>query len=119
MKPTLFGIPNCDTVKKARDWLQRHNIEFAFHDFKKQGIDRKRLQAWSQKIEWQSLLNRKGMTWRKLSISNADNITKAQAFALMCEHSSIIKRPVLVKGAKVWVGFDPTLYQCIFISTKK
>ena len=119
MKVTLYGIPNCNTVKKARDWLQKKGIDYVFHDFKKQGITKTLLQGWSTKIDWQTLLNRKGTTWRKLEIKNADKLTKADAIGIMRQHSSAIKRPVLVKGSKVWVGFDADNYTTIFTTEKK
>lgn len=119
MEVTLYGIPNCNTVKKARDWLQNKSIDYEFHDFKKQGITRALLQGWSSKVDWQTLLNRKGTTWRKLEIKNADTLTKSDALKIMCDHSSAIKRPVMVKGNKVWVGFDEDIYNTIFTTVKK
>ncbi|GMQ92041.1 MAG: ArsC family reductase [Gammaproteobacteria bacterium] len=119
MQVTLYGIPNCNTVKKARDWLQQKGIDYVFHDFRKQGINKTLVQGWSSKVDWQTLLNRRGTTWRKLAIKNADKLGKADAIKIMCQHSSVVKRPVLVKGSRVWVGFDADIYNTIFATVKK
>lgn len=105
---TLYGIPNCDTVKKARQWMQENGHQAVFHDFKKQGVP-EALEAWEKKVGWDALLNRKGTTWRKLDASVQARITDApSALALMREQPSIIKRPVVVWGrGRVTVGFSP------------
>jgi arsenate reductase len=115
--PTLFGIPNCDTVKKARVWLDAQGIAYTFHDFKKAGITPALLQQWLQHTTWEVLLNRKGTTWRKLDEARKQSITDpASAMALMLEQPSIIKRPVL-SGARrpIHVGFTELDYQQLFL----
>jgi Spx/MgsR family transcriptional regulator len=108
MTITLYGIPNCDTVKKARTWLATEGVEYAFHDFKKQGVPPDRLDHWLATAGWQKLLNRQGTTWRKLEPSmQAAAGDEAGARALMLAQSSVIKRPVVEwNGRAVTVGFD-------------
>jgi len=109
---TVYGIPNCDTVKKARTWLTEHGIEFDLHDFKKQGVPEAALDHWLQTAGWESVLNRKGTTWRKLDAATQASVTDAQsAKAVMLAHASVIKRPVVEWPAKatapaVTVGFN-------------
>ncbi|HEY0061383.1 MAG TPA: ArsC family reductase [Telluria sp.] len=115
MKKTLYGIPNCDTVKKARTWLAEQDIEFTFHDFKKQGLERATAAQWLTQIEWQTLVNRKGTTWRNLPDERKAAVTdNASALELMLETPSVIKRPVLDRGGKFSVGFSPAQYQDLF-----
>jgi arsenate reductase len=112
---TLYGIPNCDTVKKARTWLDAHGLPYTFHDFKKSGIDSALIQTWLCDVPWDVLVNRKGTTWRALSDERKAAITDDNsATALMIESPSIIKRPVLVTNQKTHVGFSNDLYQQIF-----
>ena len=115
----LFGIPNCDTVKKARTWLEQQAIPFEFHNFKKDGLTQAQVETWLQKIELDTLINRKGTTWRALSDeqkSCADN--QDDAIALILENPSLVKRPVLQinddERQYVSVGFNDQLYQTIF-----
>ncbi|MFO6419057.1 ArsC family reductase [Hylemonella sp. W303a] len=105
---TLYGITNCDTVKKARAWLEGQAVEFTFHDFKKQGVPEQRLDAWMAAVGWEKIVNRQGTTWRKLSQADQAAVTNAQsARALMLAQPSVIKRPVVEWGGKdVTVGFD-------------
>jgi Spx/MgsR family transcriptional regulator len=104
---TLYGIPNCDTVRKARAWLAGRGVEAAFHDYKKQGVPQAELRDWMGRVGWEKLLNRRGPTWRKLDAARQAAVTDAaSALALMVEHSSVIRRPVLVRGAQLLVGFD-------------
>lgn len=105
---TLYGIPNCDTVKKARAWLWERGAPVQFHDFKKQGVPAERLPAWMAAVGWEKLLNRQGTTWRKLDPAvQARAQDAASAAALMVEHASVIKRPVVEWGdGAVTVGFD-------------
>ena len=108
MTNTLYGIPNCDTVKKARAWLQAHGIEHDFHDYKKQGVPLPRLDAWMRAVGWEALLNRKGTTWRKLDAAQQAAVhDAASARELMAAQASVIKRPVVEHPGGVLVGFDP------------
>jgi arsenate reductase len=108
----LYGIPNCNTVKKARTWLDEHGVSYTFHDFKKQGIDAATLASWLSQTPWEKLVNRAGMTWRGLSEETKSSIIdNASAIKLMVEKTSVIKRPVLIKDDKiVCLGFDETTY---------
>ena len=114
----LYGIPNCNTVKKARDWLAAHQIAVEFHDFKKQGIEATELSNWLSQLPQEKLINRAGLTWRGLDEDTKNSITNdAAAIALMQAKTSVIKRPVLVKdGAVLCVGFNETRYAEIFKS---
>ncbi len=108
----LYGIPNCNTVKKARTWLDEHGVSYTFHDFKKQGIDAATLTSWLSQTPWEKLVNRAGMTWRGLSEETKSAVTdNASAMKLMIEKTSVIKRPVLIKEDKIiCLGFDETTY---------
>jgi arsenate reductase len=115
MKKTLYGIPNCDTVKKARTWLAGHGQNVEFHDFKKQGLTREILAAWLQQVDWEILVNRKGTTWRKLTDERrAQVVDKASALELMLENPSVIKRPVLEGAGPLKVGFSIDQYESTF-----
>jgi arsenate reductase len=115
MPVTIYGIKNCDTMKKARAWLDKHGVDYAFHDYKTAGIDRARLEHWAKKVGWETLLNRAGTTFRKLPDKEKAGITPAKAIALMLKQPSMIKRPVLEAGAgKLLVGFKPELYAATF-----
>jgi Spx/MgsR family transcriptional regulator len=115
MKNTLYGIPNCDTVKKARTWLAEQDHDFTFHDFKKQGLERATAAEWLTQIDWQVLINRKGTTWRNLSDERKAAITdNASALDLILETPSVVKRPVLDRGGKFSVGFSAAQYQDLF-----
>ncbi len=104
---TLYGIPNCDTVKKARTWLTDHGVAYEFHDFKKQGVPAAKLSGWGKAVGWDRLLNRQGTTWRKLDVAAQAGATDpAGAQALMVANPSVIKRPVVEWGKDVTVGFD-------------
>lgn len=108
MHPIVYGIPNCDTVKKARTWLADHGIEFTFHDFKKQGVPSPELDTWLAAVGWQTLLNRKGTSWRKLDAALQTSVTDSDsAKKVMLEHASTIKRPVIAwPSGQVTVGFS-------------
>ncbi|MCI0508103.1 MAG: ArsC family reductase [Gammaproteobacteria bacterium] len=106
----IYGIKNCDTVKKALRWLDEHNVAYEFHDYKKEGIDEATLKTWSKKVGWETLLNRRSATWRALPEKVKDNIDEKSAIRLMLEQPSIIKRPVLIKGGTYLVGFDQQEY---------
>ena len=115
MTITLYGIPNCDQVKKARTWLDELGRSYHFHDFKKAGVTPALIDGWLQQVDWEVLLNRKGTTWRKLPDERKAAIVDADsAAALMLESPSIIKRPVLVSDAAVHVGFTDAAYQQFF-----
>jgi arsenate reductase len=107
---TIYGIKNCDTMKKARAWLDDHGVAYAFHDYKTAGIDMDRLKAWSDEVGWETLLNRAGTTFKKLPDSDKEGLTEKKALALMLAQPSMIKRPVLDLGKKRVVGFKPDVY---------
>ena len=113
MTVTLYGIKNCDTMKKARAWLDGKGVAYRFHDYKAEGIERGRLEGWAARVGWQILLNSAGTTFRKLPDRQKQGLTKEKAIALMLEHPSMIKRPVLEAGGKLLVGFKSTEYQDI------
>ena len=107
---TIYGIKNCDTMKKARAWLDGHGVACDFHDCKAAGIERGCLEGWASKVGWESLLNRAGTTFRKLPDKDTDGLTEKKAIALMIAQPSMIKRPVLDIGGKLLVGFRPDEY---------
>jgi arsenate reductase len=107
---TIYGIKNCDTMKKARAWLGEHGVPYAFHDYKAAGIDSVVLQGWARAAGWETLLNRAGTTFRKLPDTDKTGLTEAKAIALMLAQPSMIKRPVLDVDGKLIVGFKPETY---------
>ena len=109
-KATIYGIKNCDTMKKARAWLDAHGVAYDFHDYKSAGIERARLEAWAREAGWETLLNRAGTTFRKLPDKDREGVTEKKALALMEAQPSMIKRPVLDCGGQIIVGFKPELY---------
>jgi len=111
---TLYGIPNCDTVRKARKWLSANGVEFDFHDFRKDGLDEKQLNVWVKELGWEVLLNKRGMMWRKLADSEKENINEKKAIAIMLAEPAIIKRPVLDLGKQRHVGFSEAEYTSHF-----
>lgn len=112
---TLYGIKNCDTVKKARKWLEANQIAYRFHDLRSDGLARERLEAWSHHLGWETLLNRRGTTWRQLSPEQRDGINEVQALALMLEHPTLIKRPLLeLESGEIHCGFSDGQYHEIF-----
>jgi arsenate reductase len=113
MKTTIHGIKNCDTMKKARTWLESRGIEYRFHDYKAEGIDRETLEGWVKKAGWEVLLNRAGTTFRALPEAKKQNLDAKKATALMLEQPSMIKRPVLVRGKTLLVGFSPEKYAAL------
>ena len=116
MAVTLYGIKNCDTMKKARAWLDAHGIAYAFHDYKSAGIAREKLARWADKVGWETLLNRAGTTFRKLPDGRKTGLTEARALKLMLEQPSMIKRPVLEPGGgKLLVGFKPEDYKAALL----
>ncbi len=114
--PTLYGIPNCDTMKKARAWLSAQGIDVVFHDYKKQGVSAEQIEAWlALGASLDALVNRKGTTWRKLDeASRAQADSRDGAIALLLAQPSLIKRPVLVQAGRVEVGFSEAAYQALF-----
>ncbi len=113
-KRTLYGIKACDTMKKARAWLDAHDVEYVFHDYKADGVDRAALERWSKAVGWGVLLNRAGTTFRGLDAADKADLTEKKAIALMLKQPSMIKRPVLESGAKIIVGFKPDIYAAAF-----
>ena len=111
MAKTIYGIKNCDTMKKARAWLDQKGVAYDFHDYKSAGIDRDRLERWVGKAGWETLLNRAGTTFKKLPDKDKQGLTEKKAIALMLDQPSMIKRPVLdLGGGKLLVGFKPEAY---------
>ncbi len=110
----MYGIPNCDTVKKARTWLDGRKIAFAFHDYKKSGIDKPVLEGWVKQAGWEVLLNRAGTTFKKLPDADKENITEKKAVVLMLAQPSMIKRPVLDTKGRLTIGYKPESYQALF-----
>lgn len=111
---TIYGIKACDTMKKARTWLDGRGVAYDFHDYKAAGIDRGSLEAWAKAVGWEVLLNRAGATFRKLPEADKQGVDQAKAIDLMLAQPSMIKRPVLDVGGKLLVGFKPEQYQATF-----
>ena len=107
---TIYGIRNCDTMKKARAWLEVHGVDYRFHDYRTAGIDKDRLESWCRVVGWEALLNRAGTTFRKLPEADRQALDARKASALMLAQPSLIKRPVLDMGGRLLVGFKPELY---------
>lgn len=114
MSTTLYGIPNCDTVKKARKWLDAKGIAYAFHDYKKEGADAAKLAAWVEDAGWETVLNRRGTTFRKLPESDKEGLDAAKAVQVMVDNPSCIKRPVVEYPGGVLVGFNETEWEQAF-----
>ena len=114
MTITLYGIKACDTMKKARDWLEGHGQRYVFHDYKIQGVAPAVLEGWAAKVGWEVLLNRSGTTFRKLPDEDKQDLDRAKAIALMVEQPSMIKRPVLDIDGVLTVGFRPEIYEALF-----
>lgn len=106
----IYGIKNCDTMKKARTWLDTHGVAYEFHDYKAAGVEKDKLKQWSDKLGWETLLNRAGTTFKKLPEADKEGLTEKKALALMLAQPSMIKRPVLEIGGKLLVGFKPDIY---------
>jgi len=111
---TLYGIPNCDTVSKARKWLSSNNIEHQFHNFKKDGLEKTTLEYWINQLGWQTILNKRSMSWRNLDDDMKIDIDDDKAMTIILSNLSIIKRPVLDKDGTLCVGFKDEQYQSIF-----
>ncbi|MFN7985267.1 MAG: ArsC family reductase [Vicinamibacterales bacterium] len=113
-QPTLYGIKNCDTMKKARAWLDAHGVSYVFHDYKTQGISREQLSRWAGELTWEALLNKAGTTFRKLPEADKQNLTESRALALMLAQPSMIRRPILDIGTQRIVGFSEERYAAVF-----
>lgn len=111
---TMYGIPNCDTIKKARGWLDTHAVAFTFHDYRKDGLDRALLDRLIDRVGWETLLNRVGTTFRKLPEPERTDLDRQRATALMLAQPGMIKRPVLIADERVEVGFKPDRYAALF-----
>ncbi|MDE2599420.1 MAG: arsenate reductase [Rhodocyclaceae bacterium] len=109
----LYGIKNCDTMKKALNWMAGHGVEHEFHDYKKEGVDRDKLVEWCKIVGWKTLINTKGTTWKKLTPEQQAVTAQGQAVALMLENPSLIRRPVVELNGQLLVGFDPTLFESL------
>ncbi len=110
----IYGIKACDTMKKARNWLDKAGVPYDFHDYKTQGVDAALLEKWTREVGWETLLNKAGTTFRKLPDADKANIDAKKAIALMLAHPSMIKRPVVEHGGKIIVGFKPDVYAAAF-----
>lgn len=111
----VYGIPNCDTIKKTRRWLEEQGIDYRFHDFRKDGLCPRQLMEWVMELGWEPLLNRRGLTWRKLPEEVKSDLDRDRAIELMTEFPALIKRPVLDTGTRRVVGFDPARYTSLLI----
>ena len=104
---TVYGIPNCDSCRKARKWLEQHEIAYRFHDLREEGVDERMLKRWQRKLDWQDILNTRSRTWRELSERARKNLDADRAMALLQKHPTLIKRPVFEAGNAIDVGFAP------------
>lgn len=111
---TVYAIPNCDKVKKAKTWLAAHNIDYQFHNYKKEGIEAEILHQWIAELGWEQVINRKGMTWRKLDESVRSSMNDDSAINIMLENQSIIKRPLIDKEGEKLLGFNEAEYEVFF-----
>lgn len=114
MSLTLYGIPNCDTVKKARTWLEKNQLEYRFHDFRKEGLSASELTLWCNALGWEQVLNKRSTSWRALPDSDKENLDQDKAIALMVASPTLVKRPVLAKDDQFKTGFKDTDYQAFF-----
>ena len=110
----LYGIKNCDTVRKARRWLENHQVDYHFHDLRNDGLDNALLDAWIEDLGWENLINRRGTTWRQLPVESREPLDEARARKLMQAHPAIIKRPLLELGPVRYLGFSDTHYTSLF-----
>lgn len=111
MTITIYGIPNCDTIKKARKWLDAQQIDYQFHNVRKDGLTLEQLTEWANSVGWETLLNKRGTTWRQFSDDIKNNIDEQSALSLMLEHPALIKRPVFIQDQTIIVGFKEAEYQ--------
>jgi arsenate reductase (glutaredoxin) len=115
MATTVYGIKNCDTIKKARAWLEKNGVEYTFHDVRSDGLDETTLRSWVKSVGWETLLNTRGTTWRKLPEQDKAGMNEGKAVKLVLSQPSIIKRPVLKKGKQVQIGFKEDEYKKLFL----
>ena len=114
MPTTLYGIKNCDTIRKARKWLEAHGIDYQFHDVRSGGLDESQLKHWIKALGWETLLNKRGMSWRKLADVDKQELDADKAMQLMLLQPAMIKRPILEHNSKLFCGFSEANYQTIF-----
>ena len=111
---TLVGIKNCDSVKKARKWLEAHGVDYTFHDLREQGVEKTELAKWLDAVGWETLLNRRSTTWKQLSDTDRSDVDRDKALALMLANPTLVKRPVLITDETIRAGFNEAEYQSIF-----
>lgn len=111
MSVTIYGIKNCDTMKKAFAWLDAHGVAYRFHDYKRDGVPAARLAAWAKEVGWERLANTRGPTWRKIPEASRTSLDEGRALELLAAHSSAIRRPVIETGDALLIGFDPEQYE--------
>ncbi|MEX0335712.1 ArsC family reductase [Vibrio tubiashii] len=114
MTITMYGIPNCDTIKKAKKWLEAEGVEYNFHDYRKQGIDKALVETFCQQLGWENVLNKRGTTYRQLTPEQKESLNEANAIELLVEQPAMIKRPILVSGNDYHLGFKADQYASIF-----
>lgn len=114
MTITMYGIPNCDTIKKAKKWLEAESVEFQFHDYRKQGVDKAMVEAFCQQLGWENVLNKRGTTYRQLTQEQKDGLNETNAIELLVEQPAMIKRPILLAGDQYHLGFKADQYAAIF-----
>ena len=112
---TVYGIKNCDTVKKARQWLEQQGVDFRFHDFRVDGLNEEHIAAWRKQIDWQTLLNKRSTTWKKLDDNTREALNDDTVVELLVAHPTLIKRPVMEHDGKVYVGFKISEYEALFL----
>jgi len=112
---TLYGIENCDTVKRARRWLEQHHTDYSFHDFREDGMERSRVDDWLRELGWETLINRRGTTWRRLSAERREDMDNHRALEAILEQPALIKRPLLDTGSSLHVGFSDAQYRRLFL----
>lgn len=114
MSVIMYGIPNCDTIKKAKKWLETNRISYDFHDFRKQGVDDLMIEKFCHKLGWETVLNKRGTTYRQLTQEQKDTLDKESAIRLMAQHPAMVKRPVLSVDGELHIGFKPEQYATLF-----
>lgn len=119
MTITMYGIPNCDTIKKAKKWLEAEGVEYQFHDYRKQGIDKAMVETFCQQLGWENVVNKRGTTYRQLTQEQKDNLNQESAIELLVEQPAMIKRPILVINNDYHLGFKADQYATIFHNTSK